>query len=88
MTLTIQLPTATMEKVQAEATASGKVVATWVRDTVEKKLAEGRSRFMDIAAPVHAEFIASGMTDVELDELVDAAIGEARATRRSRGEAR
>ena len=79
MTITINLPPATMEKLQAQATASGKDVETWVREAVEVKLAAAGRSFRDIMAPVHEDFLKSGMTDDELDSIVAGAIAESGA---------
>lgn len=83
MTLTINLPPATVEKLQAQAAASGKDVDTFVREAVEVKLAISGQSFRDIMAPVHAEFEQSGMAEEELNTLVDEAVAEARAERKA-----
>jgi hypothetical protein len=83
MTLTINLPPATIEKLQAEAAASGKDVDTFIREALEVKLAIAGRSFRDIMAPVHEDFQKSGMTDEELDDLVDDAVADARATRKA-----
>jgi hypothetical protein len=83
MTLTINLPTATIEKLRAEAAASGKDVDTLVREAVEVKLAVSGRSFRDIMAPVHQDFRKSGMSEDELDTLVDEAMADARAARKT-----
>ncbi|MFO0966240.1 MAG: hypothetical protein U0793_11740 [Gemmataceae bacterium] len=83
MTITINLPPATMEKLQAQATASGKDVETWVREAVEVKLAAAGRSFRDIMAPVHEDFLKSGMTDDELDILTKESLRQARAARKT-----
>jgi hypothetical protein len=83
MTLTIKLPAATIQKLQAEAAASGKDVDTLVREAVEVKLAVSGRTFREIMAPVHEEFRKSGMTEDELNTLVDDAVANARAERKT-----
>jgi hypothetical protein len=83
MTLTINLPPAMIQKLQAEAAASGKDLDTFVRETMEVRLAIAGRSFRDIMKPVHEDFRRSGMTDAELDTLIDDAVIEARAERKA-----
>lgn len=83
MPITINLPQATIEKLQAQAAASGKDVETFVREAVETKLAVTGRSFRDIMAPVHEEFRNSGMSQEELAALVDEAVAETRAERKA-----
>ena len=81
MTLTVNLPPTTIERMAAQAAASGTDVDTFVREAVESKLAFAGRSFREIMAPVHDDFRKSGMTDGQLDELVDEAVTEARVER-------
>jgi hypothetical protein len=83
MTITISLPPATMEKLQAQAAATGKDVDTLVREALDVKLAVAGRSFRDIMAPVHDDFRKSGMTEQELDDLTQEALSDARAARPS-----
>jgi len=83
MTLSIDLPPATIEKLQAQAAASGKDVQTLIREAVEVKLAVAGRSFRDIMAPVHEDFRKSGMSSEQLDSLIDEAVGDARAERKT-----
>jgi hypothetical protein len=83
MTLSINLPPATIQRLQAEAAASGKDVETLVREAVEVKLAVAGRSFRDIMAPVHEDFRKSGMTGEQLDSLIDEAVTDARAERKA-----
>lgn len=83
MTLSIDLPPATIQKLQAEAAASGKDVETLVREAVEVKLAVAGRSFRDIMAPVHEDFRKTDMTDEQLDGLIDEVVREARAERKT-----
>jgi hypothetical protein len=82
MTITLNLPPATVEKLKAQAAASGKDVETFVREAVEVKLAVCGRSFREIMAPVHDDFRRSGMTEAELEALVDKAVADARAARK------
>jgi hypothetical protein len=83
MTLTINLPSATVEKLQAHATACGTDVDTVVREALEAKLALGGASLRDIMAPVHEDFRKSGMSEDDLDRLIQEALADARAAKRS-----
>jgi hypothetical protein len=84
MTLTINLPPATVERLQAQAAASGKDVDTFVREAVEAKLAIPGSPLRETLAPIHEDFRKSGMSEQQLDDLIDEAVSEARAARKSK----
>jgi hypothetical protein len=81
MTLTIDLPPATLKQLEAEAAATGKDVQTVVREAVEARFAQRRLTFADILKPIHEQVEASGVSDRELDELVDRAVADGRAQR-------
>jgi predicted transcriptional regulator len=79
MTLTIELPPATLEKLQAEARATGKDVQTLIGEAIEARFARRRQTFAEILKPVHDEVEASGMSEQELADLVDQAVAAIRA---------
>jgi plasmid stability protein len=79
MTLTINLPSATIEKLQAQAAATGKDVETFVREAVEAKLADKKRSFLEILKPLHDEVQESGITEEELDALIEQEIAAVRA---------
>jgi predicted DNA-binding protein len=81
MTLKIELPPATLEKLEAEARATGKDVPTLVGEAVEARFAERRRTFAEILKPVHDAVEASGMSESELEKLADQVVAEARAER-------
>lgn len=81
MTLTIDLPPATLEKLKAEAAATGKDIQTVLRETVEARFASRRATFAEILKPIHDQVEASGATEKELEELVDQAVAQTRAVR-------
>jgi hypothetical protein len=84
MTLTIDLPAETEQKLRARAAATGKDVATLVREAVEEKLRAPLPTFAEILAPVHEDFRQSGMTDAELDALLEGTLAEVRTERGQR----
>jgi hypothetical protein len=81
MTLTVELPPLTIEKLRAESATSGKAVDVLMREAIEVKLAIADRSFLEIMVPVHADFEKSGMTDDELDALIDGGLAEVRAER-------
>ena len=81
MTITITLPPAIEERLRAQAEATGKNISTLVVEAVEARLSLAHLRLRDILAPVHADLHGSGMTDVELDTLLQGALDESRSAR-------
>ncbi len=73
----------TIERMQAQAAASGKDVDTFVCEALEAKLVISGLSFREILAPVHRHFEASGMSEEELDALAQEAVAEARAERKA-----
>lgn len=85
MTLTINLPPATIERLQAQAAASGMDVETFVREAVEAKLTGKKRSFLEILKPLHDEVEQSGISEDELDALIEREIAAVRAEKHSRG---
>lgn len=83
MTITIDLSPDTAEQLRAQAEATGKNVSTLVIEAVQARLALAQLQFKDVLAPVHGDFRRSGMTEPELDELLDDSLEKARRERRS-----
>ena len=83
MTITINLPAATLEQLRAEAQATGKDVETVVREAVETKLARRKQTFAEILKPIHDAVEASGLSEQEVESLVDKELKAVRAQRRS-----
>ena len=83
MTITITLPPATEERLRAQAEATGKNISTLVVEAVEARLSLAKLSLRDILAPAHGDFHRSGMTDVELDTLLQDSLDETRSERRS-----
>jgi hypothetical protein len=86
MTLTITLSPTVERQLRAEAEATGKQIDTLVVEAVEARLSLARLRLKDILAPVHEDFMKSGMTETELEQLLETALSSARAKRASASE--
>ena len=83
MTITINLPPATLDQLKAEAQAAGKDVETVVREAVESKLARRKRTFAEILKPVHDAVDASGMSEDDVDTLLRTELKAVRDERRS-----
>ena len=83
MTITIDLPPATLEQLKAEAQATGKDIETVVREAVDAKLARRKQTFAEILKPIHDAVEASGLSQEEIDRLAEQAVAEARAARQT-----
>ena len=83
MTLSIDFSPATLEKLKADAEATGKDLPTLVRETVEAKYARRKQTLAEILKPIHDEVEASGISAKELDDLVDQAVADAHAERKA-----
>jgi hypothetical protein len=83
MTITITLPPAKLEELQAEAAATGKDVETVVRDAVEARLARRRQTFAEVLKPIHDAIDASGMTGEQAEAFFDEQLAQMRTERRS-----
>jgi len=81
MTITIDLPAATEARLRAQAEATGKNISTLVVEAIESRLSLAQLGLREILAPVHADFQASGMTDTELDTLLQDSLDESRSER-------
>jgi hypothetical protein len=83
MTITITLPPATEERLRAQSEATGKNISTLVVEAVEARLSLAQLSLRDILASVHTDFHRSGMTEAELETLLQGSVDEARAERKS-----
>jgi predicted transcriptional regulator len=84
MTITINLPPATLDELKAEAQATGKDVETVVREAVESKLARRRRTFAEIMKPLHDDVEARGLSDDQVGDIMDKELKAARGEKRSR----
>lgn len=83
MTITINLPPATLDQLKAEAQAAGKDVETVVREAVESKLARRKRTFAEILKPVHDDVEVGGMSEDDITTLLDTELKAVRTERRS-----
>jgi predicted transcriptional regulator len=81
MTITINLPPATLDQLKAEAQATGKDIETVVREAVESKLARRKRTFAQILKPVHDDVEACGVSENDIDSLL---LAELKAVRDER----
>lgn len=78
MTITIELPSKTEEKVKLQALKDGVKIEDYIRSLIEEA-SEKRERiekesekpFAEILAPIHKEFEESGMSEEELTEFLE-----------------
>ncbi|MDB5322958.1 MAG: hypothetical protein JWN40_4589 [Phycisphaerales bacterium] len=82
MVLSIPITPETEAKLKAKAATAGVDMQTYAARTLERIAA--RPPLEDVLAPLRAEFDASGMSEEELTELLEAAKHEMRAEHRAR----
>jgi predicted transcriptional regulator len=83
MSITINFPPATFERLQAAAHATGKDIETVVREAVEMWVAWRTQTFASVLKPIHDAVEASGMSETEIEALVDRELKTVREQRRS-----
>ena len=72
MDITISIPAEMQEKLQRRAIESGQDVEAYVERLIEKALS-GPPSIDELLAPVRKQFAESGMTEEELDALIEEA---------------
>jgi hypothetical protein len=83
MVTTINLPPATLSRLQAEANKSGKDIDTFVTEAVEARIALSRVSLQDVLRPIHEAIAASGTTPEEAEAFFEQELSAMRAERRS-----
>jgi hypothetical protein len=83
MTITINLPPATEDRLRAQAEATGKDLSTLVVEAIEARFALTQLSLRDILIPVHEDFRKSGMTAAELDSFLQDTLAKDRSERQS-----
>jgi hypothetical protein len=74
VTLTITLPEAVEKRLAEQAAKDGKTPEALAGELIEKAVTPAKEKtFAEILAPVREEFAASGMTEEELDALIEEA---------------
>ena len=82
MTLTINLPRDVGTALEKKAKLSRRDTAEYVEYLVTKEV--NRPTFDEILAPIREEFKKSGMTEMELENLIDGEIKAMRAEKRQK----
>ncbi len=82
MTLTVNLTPTTIEKLRAESAVTGKDVDTLVQEAIDSKLTERKRSLFEILKPIHDEVERSGISEADLDALIEHEIEAARAEKR------
>jgi hypothetical protein len=80
--ITLSLPPDIEDRLRAHAVATGKDIRTVILEAVEARLALLQMNLREILAPIHADFKRSGMSDAELDALLQGTLDAARAERK------
>jgi len=80
MRYTINIPPDIESRLQERARASGTPADIYIQDLVQSALA--RPTLHEVLAPIHQDFLASGMTEDELNSILTQAIDESRRHRR------
>ncbi len=62
----------TLEAISRKARQSGKTIGEYLRDVIETEVAADQT-FARILEPIRRSFDESGMTEAELDDLIEAA---------------
>jgi hypothetical protein len=83
MTLQIDLRPELEAKLRERAAAVGKDVHSFARDAVEKELLRPQT-FAEILAPVHKAVRESGMSEEEVNALLQKALADTRRERKSK----
>ena len=83
MTITVNLPPAAIEELEAEAAATGKDVEKLVREAVQTKLARRKQTFAEVLKPIHDAVDESGLSEEEVRSLLDKELKTVRNDRRS-----
>jgi hypothetical protein len=69
MTITIELPPEVETALQKKAAADGKNIHTYIFETLQTQAL--KPSLDEILAPLRKNFADSGMTETELDELIE-----------------
>ncbi len=82
MSITINLPPATLDWLHAQSQASGKNVETLVAEAVESKLAFSKLSFADAIRPLQDAVAASGLRAEEAEKIFEEELATSRRERR------
>ncbi len=82
MVTSINLPPATLSRLQAEAKKSGKDIDTLVTEAVEARIALSYLSFQDVLRPIQEAIAASGMSPEEAEAFFEQELAAMRAERK------
>jgi ribosomal protein L12E/L44/L45/RPP1/RPP2 len=83
MTITINLPPATINQLKAEAQATGKDVETVVREAVEAKMSLSHVSLQEVIRPINEAIATSAMSAEEAEAFFEQELSAMRAERKS-----
>jgi hypothetical protein len=83
MTVTIHLPQAMLDRAQAEAQASGEDLDTFVKEAIAARLARRKRPLAEVLKPIHDAIDASGLSEVQVEGLLEQELKAHRSERHS-----
>ncbi|MEP6945115.1 MAG: hypothetical protein ABJA02_04300 [Acidobacteriota bacterium] len=84
MSVTVEISKEAEAKLKSRADEMGKGLPDFVEYLLEREARDPERSFDEIVAPIHDDFAKSGMTEDELEALLDEVVHEVRAERASR----
>lgn len=88
MTITLDLPPATLDRLRRHSASTGKDVNDCIETAVESYLNLTTKSFDELFAPLRKQVAESGLSDDQVDDLLQEAIDESRAERKLRRQGR
>ncbi len=85
MSITIELPKSTEAELRKKAKSKGQEIDEFVRGLVERELREARNNDLswdELVAPIHAQTRRLGLSEKDVEELVDSEIAAYRREKR------
>src|SRR5436309_1470539 len=83
MTISVNLPPATVEQLEARAAATGKDLETLVTEAVQWFVLLQKTTFAEVLAPIHKAIAASGMSPEQAEAFLAKELADMRAERRA-----
>jgi hypothetical protein len=83
MTLTIDLPQATVHALEARAAATGKDINTIVTEAVQADIVLSKMTLKEVLRPIQEAIASSGMSPAEVDTFFAKQLADVRAERRA-----
>ena len=82
MSITLELPPATLDRLREHSASTGKNVNDCIEKAVESYLNATAMSFDAFLAPLRKQVADSGMTDDQVDHLLQTALAKSRAERK------